>query len=102
MKNRKNWLERLRRYIARPVSQEKALRLAAQALGRRIDPETLACHGTKPGGCHIYVATSEPCWYIFAPWDDQNGPLVLRSRRVILVGKLTGAIHYDGSANDEG
>lgn len=26
----------------------------------------------------------------------------LRSGRVILVGKLTGVIHYDGSAYDEG
>ena len=50
----------------------------------------------------IYELTSEPCWYIFAPWDDHNEPLVIRSRRVILVSKLTGMIHYDGSAGDEG
>lgn len=84
------------------VTRKQALRLAAQALARRIDPDALACHDTKPETCRIYLATSEPCWYIFAPWEEHNEVLVLRSRRVIVVGKMTGAIYYDGSANDEG
>ena len=44
----------------------------------------------------------KPYWYIYAPWSDHQDVIALRSSRVILVGKLTGTIHYDGSAGDEG
>lgn len=88
--------------LLRPVWRRQALQIAAQALARPPDAERLICHGTKPPLCRIYGDPPEPCWYIFAPWDDDNDLIALRSRRVILVGKLTGTIHYDGSAGDEG
>lgn len=102
MKSVKDWLQELWGRLFRPISRKQALQIAAQALARPVDEEALACHDTKPAMCCIYELTSEPCWYIFAPWDGYNGPPVIRSRRVILVGKLTGMIHYDGSAGDEG
>ena len=75
-------------------------RKSALAGRRRHTP--LVCHGTKPDNCNIYCETTEPCWYIYAPWSDHRDVIALRSRRVILVGKLTGTIHYDGSVGDEG
>jgi len=85
-----------------PVSRKHALRVVGNVLSADTQAASLVCHGTKPDNCRIYNAPHEPCWYIYAPWDDDNGMAVLRSRRVILVGKLTGIIHYDGSAGDEG
>ena len=102
MKIVKDWLQQVRGHLFRPISREQALQIAMQALARPVDAEALVCHDTKPPMGRIYELTSEPCWYIFAPWDDHNEPLVIRSRRVILVSKLTGMIHYDGSAGDEG
>lgn len=102
MKIVKDWLQRLRGRLFLPVSREQALEIAARALVRPADVEALACHDTKPAMCRLYAVTAEPCWYIFAPWDDHREPPVIRSQRVILVGKLTGLIHYDGSAQDEG
>lgn len=45
---------------------------------------------------------NEPCWYVFAPWGDDLEGTVLRSSRIIAVSKKTGAVLYDGTANDEG
>lgn len=103
MKIVKDWLQQMLGRLFRPISREHALQIAAQALARPTDAEALFCHDTKPQRFCIYQSSSEPCWYIVAPWDDQKeGEVALRSRRVILVGKLTGMIHYDGSAHDEG
>lgn len=88
--------------LLRPVWRQQALQIAAQALARSAAAGRLICHGTKPPLCRIYGDPPEPCWYIFAPWDDGGDGWSIRSRRVILVGKRTGTIHYDGSANDEG
>lgn len=99
------WLDWLRQLLARmfsPISRSEALRIASNALANNARGVQLICHGTKPPNCHIYNCQSEPCWYIYAPWGDGNDGAMLRSSRVILVGKLTGAIHYDGSARDEG
>lgn len=102
MKIVKDWLQQLRGRLFWPISREQSLQIAERALARPVDAEALVCHDAKQSMCRIYELTSEPCWYIFAPWDDQNEPPAIRSRRVILVGKLTGTIHYDGSAGDEG
>jgi hypothetical protein len=51
---------------------------------------------------NIYFQTKEPCWYVFAPWGDSLDGTILRSSRVIVVSKVTGAVLYDGPANDEG
>jgi hypothetical protein len=98
----KGWLRQLLARMFSPISRREALRIATHALDNNARSVQLICHGTKPPNCDIYNAPSEPCWYIYAPWGDGNGGVMLRSSRVILVGKLTGTIHYDGSAGDEG
>ena len=99
----KDWLQQMLGRMFSPVSRSEALRIVAGALADHARSAPLICHGAKPDDCRIYNTPSEPCWYIYVPWnDDNNGMVVLRSSRVILVGKLTGMIHYDGSAGDEG
>ena len=103
MKVAKDWLQQLLGRLFQPISRNQALQIAAQALADPSDVEFLVCQDMTPsmlGG--LYRTTSEPCWYISAPWDDHKRVWALRSSRVILVGKLTGMIHFDGSANDEG
>ncbi len=85
-----------------PISRRDALRIALHTLVNDARDTQLTCYDTKPSNCHIYNLASEPCWYIYAPWGDGCDGFMLRSSRVILVGKLTGTIHYDGSAADEG
>lgn len=102
MKIMKDWLQQMLGRLFQPISRRAALRIAADALADRARRAPLVCHGTKPGNCRIYNAPHEPCWYIYSPWDDCKDGTVIRSSRVILVGKLTGTIHYDGSAGDEG
>lgn len=97
-----DWLHQLFLQIFSPITRREALRIASLALSREAQDSRLICHGAKPSSCHIYNAPHEPCWYIYAPWNTEVDAIVLRSRRVILVGKLTGTIHYDGSAGDEG
>ena len=102
MKRAKDWLQQILGYIFQPVSRSEALRIASSALADNARGAPLICHGTKPPACRIYNAPLEPCWYIEVRWNDDKDVITLRSRRVILVGKLTGAIYYDGSASDEG
>ena len=103
MKMTKDWLQAMLGRIFQPISRRAALRIVSDALVDHARSAPLICHGEKPDDCRIYNAPSEPCWYIYVPWNDaNNGMAVLRSSRVILVGKLTGTIHYDGSAGDEG
>jgi len=64
--------------------------------------ESLICRGRKPASFNIYGSFPEPCWWIVVPWDDGKDGFMIRSSRVIAVGKQTGKVHYDGSAGDEG
>jgi hypothetical protein len=98
----KNWLQQMLGRMFQPISRSDARRIVSDALAEHARRVPLVCHGTKPDNCHIYCDTSEPFWYIYSPWIDHKDVIALRSRRVILVGKLTGTIHYDGSAGDEG
>lgn len=102
MKKTRDWLQQLLGCLFRPVSREQALQIAAQAIAQKADASGLICHDTKPPSFRIYECSSEPCWYIVAPWGDDKEMPMIRSQRVILVGKLTGMVHYDGSAYDEG
>ena len=98
----KVWLQQLLSRMFLPISRDDALRAASQTLAHKVRDIPLICHDTQPPNCRIYADPHEPCWYIYAPWDDQKDVTALRSSRVILVGKHTGAIHYDGSASNEG
>jgi len=84
-----------------PISRSEALQIAFHALVNRTSVP-LVYYATQPSTCRIYHTQSEPCWYIYVPWHDDNDVIAIRSSRVMLVGKLTGASHYDGSAGDEG
>lgn len=86
----------------KPCSRNEALRIATQALAKNVKEVPLICHGKQPHNCHIYDTPAEPCWFIYVPWNDQKNVLVIRGSRVILIGKLTGTILYDGPAGDEG
>jgi len=93
-------LPRLRSWLSPRATRQRALQIVAAAC--KCDSERLVIHGTQPDNCHIYGAPAEPCWFVYAPWENGMDGLVLRSSRVILVSKLNGAILYDGSASDEG
>lgn len=85
-----------------PVSQSDALRVASQSLLNGGSGIRLICHDTKPAQFRIYAHLPEPCWWVEVPRDDSKEGFLIRSSRVIVIGKQTGAIHYDGSAGDEG
>jgi hypothetical protein len=64
-------------------------------------PEPFHVESRLPDNCWIYNPPTEPCWYVFAPWNDgQTG--MLRDSRVIVISRKTGEILYDGPAHDEG
>ena len=96
------YVEQLKVYLFPPVTRRKALDIAMQALTRSVVSEPLICHGRKPPQFVIYAKLPEPCWWVQVPWDNGKDGIMLRSSRVIVIGRQTGAIHYDGSAGDEG
>lgn len=95
-----NVFDKLRIYLFPPVTRRDALEIAAKKMAQA--DVALICHGRKPPRFHIYNEPAEPCWWIQAPWGDGFSEYALRSSRLILVGRKTGIVHYDGSANDEG
>lgn len=98
----KAWLRDLLARTLPPISRREALRIASAAPAHNVRSAGLICHDTKPHAYNIYSAHSEPSWYIDAPWINAKDGLILRSSRVIVVGKLTSTIYYDGSVADEG
>lgn len=102
MKMAKHWLQQMLGRMFQPVSQRDALRIASQALLNDGSGIRLICHETKPAQFRIYANPPEPCWWVEVPWGDGKEKYVIRSSRVIVIGRQTGTIHYDGSAGDEG
>jgi len=102
MKMAKNWLQQMLERMFQPVSQSDALRIASQALLNDGSGCRLICHDTKPAQFRIYANPPETCWWVEVPWGDGKEGYVIRSSRVIVIGRQTGTIHYDGSAGDEG
>ena len=97
-----NWLGHLKVRLFPPVTQRMALDIARQALNPSESAAPLICHARRPAHFSIYAGFPEPCWWIQVPWGDGRDGQVLRGSRVMVVGRNTGTIHYDGSANDEG
>lgn len=97
-----NWFEQLKIVLFPPVNRRAALDIARQALSGSATTATMACHGRRPENSHIYGNFPEPCWWIVAPWGDGKDGLMIRSSRVIVVGRQSGKVYYDGSAGDEG
>ena len=96
------YLERLKTLMFPTITRRMALDIATQAVTRSVVSEPLICHDRKPPQFRIYADLPEPCWWVVVPWGDSNAGPWLRSSRVIVIGKNTGTIHYDGSAGDEG
>ena len=96
----KDWLQQMIGRMFQPISPSHAIQIASQATNQAENASEFECSAMQPHRCGIYLTTSEPCWYIVAPWDDSI--TALRSSRIVLVGKLTGMVHYIGLAEDEG
>lgn len=97
-----NWLRQLKVRLFPSVTQPMALAIARQVLGQSAASAPLICHARQPAGFRIYGSFPEPCWWVVVPWSDGGGAPVLRSSRVIVVGRQSGNILYDGPAGDEG
>ena len=79
-----------------PITQPMAIEIAQRACNGQ--KREFDCYANQPEGCCIYnVNPVEPCWYVLVAWDDK--PTVLRSSRLVVISRMTGAILYDG---DEG
>jgi hypothetical protein len=85
-----------------PVTRLMALDIASRALAQSVAAQALICHGRKPARFSIYAHLPEPCWWVQAPWNDEMDVVAIRGCRVIVVGRQTGKVLYDGSAGDEG
>jgi len=87
----------------REISRQCAIRMVLRAIGLR-NASSVTCHEERPPSCGVlyHRTAAEPCWYVFAPWNDGRDGLALRSSRVIVIGRKSGITYYDGSARDEG
>lgn len=96
------WWVHVRRWVNIPnVSRSEALEIVRQHVGA----EHAAAVEHWPEGLNppiLYGIDIRKCWIIRAPWRDGKDGTLLRSSRVVLVNKDTGAIDYDESGNDEG
>ena len=88
--------------MAAEISQGDAVEIAARKVGARPADLSVIYQDGETAPFKIYNAPTEPCWWIVAPHAAGQGVLTLRSGRFVLVGRWTGVVHYDGSANDEG
>ena len=89
---------------SKTIDKKDALRIAIKEVSKSLqpDPSGFKVYSKKPERLHLYNMTSEPCWFVYAPWNDGYKGMMLRSSRIILISKKTGRVLYDGSANDEG
>lgn len=78
------------------------LRIVANHLASGYNSAALVVHEEMPDRFRIYNAFHEPCWFVEVPWGDEKFTTTLRSTRVLVVGKHSGEILYDGFAGDEG
>ena len=83
-----------------PVSKEAALEIALRKLAAPAAAPLLIVHGRRPPEFAVYASLPEPCWWVQVL--PQGGALKIESSRVIVIGRNTGRIHYDGPAGDEG
>ncbi|MBL8420973.1 MAG: hypothetical protein JNK92_10085 [Dechloromonas sp.] len=98
----KNSLQQTLGRMFQPISQSDALRIASQSLLNDVRRIRLICHDTKPAQFCIYANLPEPCWWVEVPSGNGRDGLTIGSSRVIVIGRQTGTVHYDGPAGDEG
>ena len=84
------------------ISLHDAVEIAARKVGARPEEMSVICQDAEPARFSIYNAADEPCWWVVAPHADSHCVLALRSRRIVLVGRQSGAVLFDGLAKDEG
>jgi hypothetical protein len=97
-----NWFGHLKVRLFPPVTQRMALTIAKQALAQSKTAEPLICRARKPTHFCVYACFPEPCWWVQAPWNDETEGIAIRSSRVIVIGRQSGKVFYDGPAGDEG
>ena len=97
-----NWIRLCRGFLFPRITRRKACAIAFARLAPQTLDRPLVCHAKLPENYCLYLSSSEPCWYITAPWGDSLDSVVIRSARVIIIGRTSGIVHYDGSAHDEG
>ena len=80
------------------ITKSQAADIARTKLSQDIElavcpehPETFRGYNTE---------SLKDCWYVYCRMPDDE--VVLNANRVICVSKSTGAIVWEGSANDEG
>jgi hypothetical protein len=83
-------------------SRNKALRIAAKAYLMPAAERQARIIKKTGNVAYCPAGITELCWWVYAPWNDGWDGWMLRSSRVMLISKRTGAILYDGSAGDEG
>ena len=88
------------RYRSKFISRKDALRIAAAHYDADEKELTLLINPYSRGCGYMDSVPDEPCWGVIGPWND--GELLLRSSRLIFIGKRSGKILYDGCAGDEG
>ncbi|TXT21571.1 MAG: hypothetical protein FD134_2654 [Gallionellaceae bacterium] len=82
-----------------PITIQMALKIARRAFNAKA--RELKCYAAKPEKCHPYaLGTNEPCWYVLGPWSNDLN--MLRSSRIVVISRVTGAVLYEGDAGDEG
>jgi hypothetical protein len=97
-----NWIDDLKIRLFPPVSRRAALVIASKSLSHPAAAATLVCHGRRPEHFRVYGGYPEPCWWVEVPWADGKDGSMIRSSRVIAVGRRSGKVYYDGAAGDEG
>ncbi|MBK7813139.1 MAG: hypothetical protein IPJ52_01920 [Rhodocyclaceae bacterium] len=85
-----HWLDHLKIRLFPPVTRSAALEIARQSLSQSASQASLICYGRKPASYNIYASLPEPCWWIVIPWNDGKEGFVIRSSRVIAVGRANG------------
>ena len=82
-----------------PITLQMALEIAQRVFN--IQDREFKCYANMPERLHPYnVNPDGPCWYVLGAWDDRQH--VLRSSRLVVISRVTGAILFDGDAGDEG
>lgn len=73
---------------------------AIQIVSKHLEciPSRLTVLAEMPENSHIYKVSNEPSWIVSVFTTE----LQLSGTHIVLVGKQSGAIHYNGSAQDEG
>ncbi len=87
------------------ITKEEAIKIAEEHHGPGFKFFQIS-HGL-PSNCSVYRSSStswtpDDAWCVLCSAHPEKSGMILSSSRAIVIHKDTGAILYDGSANDEG